>query len=97
MNEDPKKIKEVWWRPAVIMFSNISGWIVGPIIIALIVGKYLDKKYNSDPWFFLGLTAVAFFISIFGIVKILMKYLKEIEKEAEDKKKQQESLENKDK
>lgn len=65
-----------------MIFTNISGWIAGPIIIALILGKYLDKKYNSDPWFFLGLTAVAFFISIFGIFKILMKYLKEIEREA---------------
>jgi F0F1-type ATP synthase assembly protein I len=88
------EFKSPWWRPAVLIFSNISGWIVGPIIIALIVGKYLDKKYNSDPWFFLGLTGIAFFISIFGIVKILMKYLKEIEIEAEEKKK---SLENKDK
>ena len=73
-----------------VMFANISGWIVGPIILALIVGKYLDKKYDSDPWFFIGLTAVAFFISIFGILKILMKYIKEIEREAKEKKDLQE-------
>ena len=88
---DNNQKKELWWRPAVMIFSNISGWIVGPIIIALILGKYLDKRYNSEPWFFLGLTAIAFFISIFGIVKILMKYLKEIEREAKEKRESQEN------
>ena len=78
-----------------MMFANVSGWIAGPIIIALIVGKYLDKKYNSDPWFFLGLTAIAFFISIFSIVRIMMKYIREIEKEAKEKKALLENQENK--
>lgn len=68
------------------MFANVSGWIACPIIIALFVGKWLDKKYNSEPWFFIGLTAIAFTISIGGILKILMKYLKDIEKEAKEKK-----------
>jgi len=77
-----KKNDKLWWKPAIVIFGNVSSWIIGPIILALIIGKYLDKKYDSDPWFFLGLTGVAFFISIFGIVKILKKYLKEIEKPA---------------
>lgn len=94
MNENNKP-KELWWRPAMMMFTNVSGWIAGPIIIALIVGKYLDKKYNSDPWFFLGLTAIAFFISIFSIVRIMMKYIREIEKEAKEKKALLENQENK--
>ena len=89
MNKEQNK--ELWWKPGVMIFTNISGWIASPIIIALILGKYLDKKYNSDPWFFLGLTAIAFFISIFGIVKILMKYLKDIEKEAKEKRELQEN------
>jgi F0F1-type ATP synthase assembly protein I len=81
-----KKNDNLWWQPAMMIFANISGWIIGPIILALIIGKYLDKKYNSEPWFFLGLTAIAFFISIFGILKILMKYIKDMEKEAKNKK-----------
>ena len=93
MNKDQNK--ELWWRPAMMMFANVSGWIAGPIIIALIVGKYLDKKYNTDPWFFLGLTAIAFFISIFSIVRIMMKYIREIEKEAKEKKALLENQENK--
>jgi F0F1-type ATP synthase assembly protein I len=83
--ESNKDNKELWYKPAMMIFANISGWIAGPIILALIVGKWLDNKYDSDPWFFIGLTGVAFFISIFGILKILMKYIKDIEKEAREK------------
>jgi F0F1-type ATP synthase assembly protein I len=84
--ESNKDNKELWYKPAMMIFANISGWIAGPIILALIVGKWLDKKYNSEPWFFIGLTGVAFFISIFGILKILMKYIKDIESEAKSSK-----------
>ena len=88
-----KKKDNLWWKQAVLTFGNISGWIIGPIIIALFVGKYLDKRYGSAPWFFLGLTGLAFLVSIIGIWKILKKYLAEIEKEAKQKK----QLENKEK
>ena len=83
---EEKKVKDLWWKPAVTIFSNVSAWIAGPIILALILGKYLDKRYNSAPWFFIGLTILSFIISITAIWKILQKYIKEIEKEAKDKK-----------
>lgn len=83
--EKDNKVKELWYMPAIKMGADVSIWIAGPIIIALFVGKWLDKKYDSDPWFFIGLTVVAFIISIGGIMKILMKYLKDIEREAKEK------------
>ena len=58
---------------------KISGWIAFPVIIALIVGKKLDAKYDTDPWIFIGLTAIAFITSITAIAKICIKYLKDIE------------------
>ena len=85
--DNDKKVKELWYMPAIRMFANVSGWIAGPIIIALFVGKWLDRKYDSSPWFFIGLTVIAFIISIAGIMKILMKYLNDIEKEAKEKRK----------
>lgn len=65
---------------------NISGWIAGPIIISLLLGKYLDKKYNSAPWFFIGLTILAFTVSITAIWKVINKYIKTIEEENKNKK-----------
>ncbi|MES3032014.1 MAG: AtpZ/AtpI family protein [Patescibacteria group bacterium] len=84
MNEDKKKID---WRPAVQIFSQVSTWVVVPIILALIIGKALDSHYGTDPWIFLGLTGIAFLFSIFGIVKVITKYMKDIEKTEIEKKK----------
>lgn len=84
----------MWWRPALIMFSQVSGWIVGPIIVATLLGKYLDKKFHTHPYFFIGLMVVSFTLSMVKIVKVTSQQIKKIEREAE-KKKQQELLKEK--
>jgi F0F1-type ATP synthase assembly protein I len=63
----------------------VTGWIAAPIIIALFLGKYLDNKYQTEPWIFLGLTALSFVISCVGIVRITIKYTKKIESELKEK------------
>jgi len=68
------------------IFGEVSAWVAGPIIIALIAGKALDRHFETKPWIFLGLTALAFFVSIIGIWRILVKYIKTIEKEIKEKK-----------
>ncbi|HCP08294.1 MAG TPA: hypothetical protein DIT25_00635 [Candidatus Moranbacteria bacterium] len=72
------------------MFYRLSGWIIGPIILALVVGRWLDEKYGTEPWLFLLSIGIAFAISIFGIVMDAIKELKRIEKDekedAQDKK-----------
>ncbi|MEA3399548.1 MAG: AtpZ/AtpI family protein [Patescibacteria group bacterium] len=73
-----EKKKKLWWKPAITIAINISGWVAGPIIIALFLGKHLDKKYDTAPWIFIGLTIIAFIISITAIWKILKKYLDSI-------------------
>ena len=78
--------KKPFWQPALEIAVQVSAWIAGPIIIALFVGRWLDKKYNSEPWLFLACVGLAFLISSYGIVKISLNYIKKIEKEAQDKK-----------
>jgi len=78
MGEDKKKLD---WRPAMQIFSKVSTWVVVPIILALIVGKALDAHFNTYPWIFLGLTGVAFIFSIYGIIKVVSQYMKDLEKE----------------
>lgn len=75
--------KKPWWEPALEIFSEVTSWIVGPIIFSLIVGKYLDGKFDTKPWIFLGLTAVAFVVSTYGIIKTGSRYMKQIIKETE--------------
>ncbi|HEX8974189.1 MAG TPA: AtpZ/AtpI family protein [Patescibacteria group bacterium] len=74
-----------WWQPGLVLFVRLSGWIAGPIIVAVFVGKFLDKKYHSEPWLFLLSVGIAFLISMIALIKIGFAEFKKIEKE--DKKK----------
>lgn len=78
-----------WWQPGMLLFGRLSGWIAGPIIAALFVGKWLDKKYDSEPWMFLASVAIAFIVSSVGIVresKIVMNKIIEDEKKKNETK-----------
>lgn len=66
-----------------VLFGRLSGWIGGPIIIALFVGKWLDKKYSTEPKLFLLCVGIAFIVSTFGIVKDAMEAMKKITDDAE--------------
>jgi F0F1-type ATP synthase assembly protein I len=63
------------------VFSEISAWIVGPVIVALIIGKYLDTKYQTTPWILVFLLGASFTASMIVIVQIAKRYLKEETKE----------------
>lgn len=86
MPNSESKDKIPWWQPGMILFARLSGWIGVPIIIALFVGKWLDKKYHSEPWLFLLSVGVAFIFSTYGIVRDSLREMKRIEKEEGDKK-----------
>ena len=80
VNEDKNNLNNgnPWWKPGVEIFSQVSGYIVLPIIIALIVGKNLDTHYGTKPVIFLVLAGIGFLFSCFGIVRIVRKYIKEM-------------------
>jgi len=69
------------WAIALRVLVNLSGWIAGPIIIGLIVGKWLDKKYGTEPWLFLATIGVCFLVSMYGLVINALKEFKKIERE----------------
>ncbi len=67
-----------WWKDGVQIFTEVSVWIVVPILLALFVGKGLDAHYGTKPVIFLVLAGVGFLFSCFGIVRVVKKYMKEI-------------------
>ena len=69
-----------WWRPAVQLFSEVSTWIVVPVILALVIGKSLDAHYGTKPLLLLVFVAVAFLVSLYKIVSIVRKYSIKIKK-----------------
>ncbi|MEA3464012.1 MAG: AtpZ/AtpI family protein [Patescibacteria group bacterium] len=81
-NNKPSKnnSEQAWWQPAMVMFARMSAWIAIPVISALFVGRWLDKRYNTEPILFLVIVGFAFLISIFGLVKIVKEEYGKIEK-----------------
>jgi F0F1-type ATP synthase assembly protein I len=67
-----------WWKPAVQIFTQVSVWIVIPILLALFIGKSLDAHFGTKPIIFLILAGVGFLFSCFGILRVIQKYMKEI-------------------
>lgn len=84
-------INKPWWEPAVEIFTQVSGWIAAPVVISLVLGKYLDSKWGTAPWMFLTLTGIAFLVSCYGIMKVVSKYMRRMEEEANKTKKEKEN------
>ena len=84
--------KKPWWRDGVIVFSKVSAYIVVPVILASYIGKYLDKKYNTGNFMFLGLIVIAFFTTIFLIWKEMKIYKKKIDLSAQTEKEERNNL-----
>jgi F0F1-type ATP synthase assembly protein I len=86
-------MKKDSWSLALRTMAQISGWIAFPVIVGLFLGKWLDKKYGTEPWLFLTTIGVCFLISIYGLIINALKEFKKIEAEANQEKENQ--VENK--
>lgn len=58
-----------WWKGALVDSNKYLGIIVGPVIFGAIIGIWLDKKYNSEPWILAISVGFSFVISIVGLIK----------------------------
>lgn len=75
---------KAWWQPALMVFFRLSGWIAPPVIISVFLGKWLDKKFATEPWLFLATVGLSFLVSMFGLTKEAMKEFKKIDNNNKD-------------
>ncbi len=82
MEEDKKNLNNggPWWKPAVQLVSEISTWIVVPIVLALVGGKFLDTRLGTKPIIFLCLAGIGFLVTCLGMYKVVKNYMKKLEK-----------------
>lgn len=84
---DPESALGGWWKPAVAVFGEVTGWIVVPVVGALYLGRYLDEKQGTSNLYFFSLTALAFIISCTGIGIMGVKYIKQLNADQKKEKK----------
>jgi len=63
-----KEEKQSWWQEPLNIFSRLSGWILLPLILGTLIGRWLDNKYRSEPKWFLIVVGLAFIISMIGLI-----------------------------
>jgi F0F1-type ATP synthase assembly protein I len=73
-----KKVLPELYQKSIVLFARFSGWIVGPVIVAVVTGKMVDNRYDSEPMFVLIFIGVAFVISMIGIVREALAEYKKI-------------------
>ena len=69
------------------LFLKLSGWIGGPAILGVIVGRYLDQKFHTAPWLLILSSAIAFIASMSALLYIAKKEMGRIDKEMQNKNK----------
>jgi F0F1-type ATP synthase assembly protein I len=84
-NKKQSDNEKAWWQPALVIFARSLGWIVAPVIFGSYLGRWLDKKYGTEPWLFISTVGFAFFISMFGLIKETAEQYKKIEKDSRKK------------
>jgi len=67
-------INKPWWSQAVTLFSEVSTYIVVPIVVALIAGKALDGYFGTEPLIFISLAGLGFLFSCYGIYRVIQRY-----------------------
>jgi len=89
MVEDNKKTTEkAWWAEALPMFARFSAWIAVPVILASLLGNYLDDKHNTAPWILMACVGVSFIFTMIVLVRETLKSFREIEKSEDINKKE---------
>jgi hypothetical protein len=84
----PKNGLDYWWDNGLKLFVQLSGWLVAPLVFSLYFGRWLDDRYQTDPWLFLLSVGLAFTVTCAGIVFETMKFIKAIEKDVKNPKSQ---------
>ena len=77
--EKKKSDSNDWVEPLKI-FSRLSAWIVFPVLLGALLGKWLDRKYNCSPRWFLIVIGLSFVVSMGGLIKNTLEEYKNIEK-----------------
>lgn len=76
-------MSKISWNLALRITARLSGWVGFPVIIGVFLGKWLDKRFGTEPWLFLATIGVSFLVSMYGLTINALKEFKRIEKESD--------------
>ena len=64
-----KKNDNKWLGESLVLFARFSSWVIAPVLLGALAGRWLDSKYNQGgQLFFLACIGLSFIISMVGLV-----------------------------
>lgn len=70
---------QAYQRLAMRIFADFSGSIAIPVVLAALLGKWLDGKYGTSPKLLMLCLALSFVLTAFIVVKKAKRYAKQYE------------------
>ncbi len=85
IEDDKKNFNEnnPWWKPAMFFYAKVTSWIIIPLVLAILLGKYVTKTIGSQSLFFI-FVMLGFGISCFGIYREVKNYQKGLDNDKKD-------------
>ncbi len=62
------------------ILGNFGVAIAVPAVLAALAGKWLDTRFNTSPWFLIGLLVLAFVLTAIHVARIAKEYGKEYQR-----------------
>ncbi len=82
--EDKKNTNYSIYKPVLVFYAKTTSWVIIPLLIAVILGKYASRSTGNEMLFF-GAVVLGFIITIYGIYGEIKKYKKDLEIEDKNK------------
>ena len=79
------KNDKYWWKPVMFFYAKTTSWIILPLVLATLVGKYVGRSVGSQSLFFIFIM-IGFLITCLGIYREIKQYKKSLDKEKNDNK-----------
>jgi hypothetical protein len=76
-NPNINKKENAWWRPIMFFYVKTTSWIIFPLILCVLAGKYVGKSVGSQTVFFLFIM-LGFGITCLGIYREIKQYKKDL-------------------
>lgn len=88
MEENDKNNNKKTWS-ALSLAWQLGYSIAVPLIVLALLGRFLDKKFNTSPWLLLTGIFLSLIVSTFAVYNKTIKILQETEDEDKRNQKQQ--------
>jgi len=66
------------WKPVIIFYTKTTSWIIFPLVLGVLLGKYVGSFTGSQALFFLIMLA-GFCVTCFGIYREIRQYKKDLD------------------